>query len=98
MNSSIDATEETAAASMSDPSVPNASRSPDASTSARASCSSSKSNKKTLTQEVTSLISSFLEQQRKDHEFFMLQEEQRLEREMEMERERFRLQMEMEER
>lgn len=99
MDSSIDdAEEETAGPSSIHPPVPNTFRSPDASTSARASCSSSKSNKKSVTQEITSLISSVLEQQRRDHELFMLKEDQRLEREMEMERERYRLHMEMEER
>ncbi|KAL7833848.1 hypothetical protein AOLI_G00288080 [Acnodon oligacanthus] len=48
--------------------------------------------------EVASMISSIIEQQRRDFELFVSNEDERHCREMELERERLRLQMEMEER
>ncbi|KAL6490993.1 hypothetical protein MHYP_G00013380 [Metynnis hypsauchen] len=54
-------------------------------------------NAKSTITEVASMISSIIEQQRRDFELFVTKDE-RHRREMEVERERLRLQMEMEER
>lgn len=64
---------------------------------ANTSCKAS-TDKKSSVKELTTLISSVMEQQRRDHELFILKEDERHCREMELERERYRLQMEMEER